>query len=255
MTFTYFAHAAADVGKERTALEDCVRVEHLPQGGVVAIVCDGMGGAEGGALAARTALLTLVDACRSQTSAASQAALRDALLAAHGSVLKAATEARIPGMGTTAVIAWCESDKCHVGWVGDSRMYHFRRGELNVRTSDHSKVQERVDRGELTPEQAAAHPDAHKLSQALGSAHGVVPSVWPPLDLEPGDLLLLCSDGLYDMLDEAQIGALLAEDRDYAQAVQALVDEANQRGGHDNIGVALIVVGQRRTAPPNGRPR
>jgi protein phosphatase len=124
-----------------------------------------------------------------------------------------------------------------------------------VRTTDHTRVQEQVRRGELTPEQAAGHADAHVLSQALGGAGGVTPIAWKALALEAGDILLLCSDGLHDMLDDAAIGAVLAEDHGYADAAQALVDEANRRGGHDNIGVALVVVGQRRTSPANGRRR
>ncbi len=247
MSFTYFAHGVADLGKERLALEDCVRVEHLPQGGVVAIVCDGMGGAEGGAIAARTAMLSLVDAVRSQTAEATPAALRDALLDAHLAVVESARRSGIPGMGTTAVVAWCEGGSCFVGWVGDSRMYLWRGANLFIRTTDHSRVAELVAQGQIRPEEVANHPQAHVLAQALGGDHGVVPGVYEPIAVQRGDAILLCSDGLYDMLNDAEIGALLVG-QSYGDAVHALVDEANRRGGNDNIGVAVIVVGERRIA-------
>ena len=120
---------------------------------------------------------------------------------------------------------------------------------------DHSRVAERIARGELTPEEGAAHPDAHKLSQALGVAPALAPSVFdPPMQLATGDVVLLCSDGLYDMVDETEMCALI-EGRGYAEAVPALIEEANRRGGHDNIGVAIVVAGERRIKQSNGGAR
>ena len=243
MTHMYFAHAAAHVGRERPLLEDYVRAEHLPQGGVATIVCDGMGGAEGGALAARTAALSLLDALRSQTTAPTSAAVHAALLGAHEAVR--AVAGGVAGMGTTAVLAWFEEQACHVGWVGDSRMYLFREGRLVVRTTDHTKVSDMVARGELRPEQAASHPQANVLSQELGQ-RTVAPSVFEPIPLAAGDVVLLCSDGLYEMIPNDEELHRLIEGRPYEDAVTSLIDEANRRGGHDNIGVAIVVAGQRK---------
>jgi len=241
----YFAHGAAHVGRERKELEDCVRVEHLPQGGVVGIVCDGMGGVGGGALAARTAMLALADTFRAQTTPAAPGTIQNALLAAHHAVSQAAHQARMPGMGTTAVIAWCEDQQCHVGWVGDSRMYCWRQGQLVARTTDHTVVAERVARGELTEEQAASDPRAHVLAQALGVGRGVAPQTFAPFRLATGDVILLCSDGLHDCISDAELWSFIAG-KSYAEAVPALIDQANARGGHDNIGAALIVAGTAR---------
>ena len=148
-------------------------------------------------------------------------------------------------MGTTAVLAWFEEQACHVGWVGDSRMYLFREGRLVVRTTDHTKVSDMVARGELRPEQAASHPQANVLSQALGQ-RTVAPSVFEPIPLAAGDVVLLCSDGLYEMIPNDEELHRLIEGRPYEDAVTSLIDEANRRGGHDNIGVAIVVAGQRK---------
>lgn len=246
MTATHFAHAAAHVGMERTALEDFVRVEHLPQGGVAAIVCDGMGGAVGGALAARTAGLALLDAFRSHTTTPTPAVVHAALMAAHQAVGAAATSQNLAGMGTTAVVAWCEEGLCYVGWVGDSRMYLFRDGKRLARTTDHTRVAEMVARGELSPEQATHHPQASVLAQAIGQ-RTIAPAVFEqPIRLAAGDVILLCSDGLYEMLPNDDDIYRLIEGRTYADAVTSLIDEANRRGAHDNIGVAIVICGARR---------
>jgi protein phosphatase len=251
VTFPYFAHAAAHVGKHRTTLEDYVRAEHLPQGGIAAIVCDGMGGADGGALAARTAAIAILDAVRAQTTAPTAAALKDALFRAHEAVR--AASAGTPGMGTTAAIAWCEGPSCFVGWVGDSRMYLFRGGSRLVRTTDHTKVMEMVARGELRPEQAVGHPQANVLSQALGQGN-VEPGVFEqPITLAASDVVLLCSDGLYEMIPTDEEIYALIEGRLYSDAVTSLIDEANRRGANDNVGVAIVVAGERRVPKRGAR--
>jgi hypothetical protein len=165
-------------------------------------------------------------------------------------------------MGTTGVIGWVLGGRCYVGWVGDSRLYQFRDGALIDRTRDHTRVAHMVAHGILKPEEARHHPDAHVLVQALGGGTGVQksfkPEVWTePLELRAGDVLLLCSDGLYDFIEDAELYPLM-EGRDYQDAVARLIHLANERGGADNITAILLVVGRpevpRTTkAPQDGR--
>jgi hypothetical protein len=132
--------------------------------------------------------------------------------------------------------------------VGDSRLYHFRAGVQLDRTLDHTRVAQMVSHGLLSPEEARHHPDAHVLALALGGTTGVQrgfkPEVWmEPLQLQQGDVVLLCSDGLYDLIEDAELYPLI-EGCDYQDAVERLIRVANERGGADNITVILLVAGQ-----------
>jgi protein phosphatase len=245
MSFRWFAHAIADPGRARESLEDTARVEHLPQGGLVAIVCDGVGGHAGGEIASEVAMLAILEVLRAETAGASPATVHRALNSAHEAVLVEAAQRNLQGMGTTAVIAWFEGSSCLIGWVGDSRAYVFRQNACLCKTIDHTRVAVRVGLGELTQEQADLDPDAHVLTQALGGAASPAPSVWQGIPLEAGDVVLLCSDGLHDVLDDAAIGAIVAG-RAYSEAVPALIAAANEGGGPDNIGVAVVVVDRRQ---------
>jgi serine/threonine protein phosphatase PrpC len=172
-------------------------------------------------------------------------AIYDAFKLAQENVVSAAARGNTPSMGTTAVCALVDGGQAWVGWIGDSRLYVFRDGHVVVQSSDHTRVREMVDRGILTPEQAKVHPDAHILTRVIGGGapDGFKPEVWKePVDLAPGDVVLLCSDGLYDLLSEREIYQTIAG-LDCAAAPRALVDAANERGGFDNISVALAVAG------------
>jgi hypothetical protein len=146
--------------------------------------------------------------------------------------------------------------------VGDSRLYQFRAGVPVDRTRDHTRVARMVDQGILTAEEARNHPDAHVLVQALGGSPGVQksfkPEVWTePLELRSGDVVLLCSDGLYDLIEDRELYPLI-EGRDYQDAVARLIQTANERGGPDNITVILLVAGQpevprKASGPPEAR--
>lgn len=251
MNTPLYIHGRTDVGMKRSRNEDSFGIEPRGTDSHLLVVCDGMGGHGGGDVASRHAVESIISDLSDDELPNPPAALFEALQKANTTVMDVAQTSSDPGMGTTAVISWIHGRSCWVGWVGDSRFYHFRGGEVVERSVDHTRVQKMVELGILTPEQAHTHPDAHVLTQAIGGGDGreVHPSVWnEPQELQDGDVLLLCSDGLYDMVDDAELYPLIAE-RSYEQAVEQLIAVANGRGGVDNITVILCVVGQSHVPP------
>ncbi len=231
-------HGLSDVGRERAQNEDSLRYEQRP-GLDVLVVCDGMGGHEAGEVASAVATARLVE------QLCGGAPTREALIRANEAVLVESQDRRTPTMGTTAVCARLQEGSLEVGWVGDSRFYLFRNGTIVARSVDHSRVQKLIELGLITPEQARNHPDSHVLLQALGGGMGAQeafdPSELVVKKLERGDTLLLCSDGLYDLVEDKAIYPLMAGKRP-ADACRALIDEANRQGGYDNISVIVACV-------------
>jgi serine/threonine protein phosphatase PrpC len=213
----------------------------------LAVLADGMGGHNAGDVASRVAVETIVEGIESAlASAASRGkASAESLIAEHidraNAKIQAAASAHreYAGMGTTVVVALWHDGEMSIGHVGDSRLYRLRQGELLQLTRDHTLVQQRVDSGSLTVEEARRAVGRNVLTRAVGSEAGV------QIDLDtfetvPGDVYLLCSDGLTEMLPDSDIAALLAiHGATLAQAGDALVEEANARGGVDNISVIL----------------
>lgn len=246
MNVPLYIHGRTDVGRQRERNEDCFGIERRGEHSHLLVVCDGMGGHGGGDIASRIAVDTIIAHLPDDAMREPPAAIYQALRTANVAVLTAAQSSHDPAMGTTAVVAWIEQRRCWVGWVGDSRFYHFRRGSLLQHSIDHTRVQRMIEQGLLTPAQAREHPEAHILTQAIGGgdASDVRPSAWnEPEELQDGDVLLLCSDGLYDLIEDSELYPLI-EGRSYQQAVDTLIAVANQRGGTDNITVVLCVVGQ-----------
>lgn len=243
---TLYIHGQKDVGQQRTRNEDDYRITPRGAEGWLLVVCDGMGGHGGGHIASAVACDTITDHLPAAPLSEPPAEIYEALRTANIAVMQHAESSSDPAMGTTAVIAWIEDELCWTGWVGDSRLYRFRSGHIIDQTIDHTRVQAMVELGVLPPERAKNHPDAHILTQAIGGGDrsDVRPSVWnEPMELEPGDVLLMCSDGLYDLIDDEEIYPLIAG-LHYQKAVETLVAEANRRGGVDNITVVICVVGQ-----------
>lgn len=255
MSVPLYIHGRTDVGRQRERNEDSYDVRERGAAGHLLVVCDGMGGHGGGDVASQIAVDTIVSELPAAPLAEPPAAIYQALRTANVNVLDAARTGRDPAMGTTAVVAWIEGRSCWVGWVGDSRLYHYRGGVEIDRTVDHTRVQKMVELGILTPEAAKVHPDAHILTQAIGGGEEVdiKPSAWnEPLELADGDVLLLCSDGLYDLVDDDEIYGVIAG-HPYERATERLIVLANDRGGVDNITVVICVVGQ-PTVPHAGQP-
>ncbi|MCK6525969.1 protein phosphatase 2C domain-containing protein, partial [Myxococcota bacterium] len=228
--------------------EDNFRVEQLGEHEWLLVVCDGMGGHEAGEIASKVAVEAVVAGMRARDRQNPAQALFDTLHEANRAVLAEASQQGAWGMGTTVVAALLQGEHAWVGWVGDSRLYHFRQGLLEERTEDHTRVQQLVNLGFLTAEQAREHPDAHVLTQAIGGGPGgqasFHPGVWSEqVTMRVGDTLVLCSDGLHDLLDEVDIYNTVSG-RPVQEAAEALVNEALRRGGHDNVTVIVAVYGQ-----------
>jgi serine/threonine protein phosphatase PrpC len=210
--------------------------------GHLAVVCDGMGGHAAGREAAELALSTIfekVESAPEGTTAAQalKAAIEEASRRIH---VMRTSEVAFGRPGSTCVAVLMHALGTEVGHVGDSRAYHVHEGQIFRVTRDHSVVQEMVDRGLLTPQQAVGHPDANRITRALGMGEDVEADVRPqPVHHVAGDAFVLCSDGLSDLVQDDEILAIVGSEP-AAQAVGKLVDLANARGGHDNVTVVVL---------------
>lgn len=230
-----------DRGRLRARNEDCLAVDELLG---VAVVADGMGGLQDGNVASLEAVHAVMAYLAASQTPLPADAVEGAIAAANERVLHLA-RSRGATMGTTAVVLALDRGRCRIGHVGDSRAYRFRDGTLTLLTRDHSLVQEFVDRGVLTPEAARVSGSRHVVTRAIG-LEAPVAADSAEFEPAPGDLLLLCTDGLWDMLEDDRIAALLdgcGPGRvELEHRARALVDAANEAGGVDNVTVVLARV-------------
>jgi protein phosphatase len=208
--------------------------------GVIALVADGMGGCNGGEVASALACEKIPKVYFASNGPA-PAALRASLEAVNAEIYQTAqAQPELRGMGTTAVAFAVTSSHGWLAYVGDSRLYLIRRGQIYRMSEDHSMVFEMVHKGLLTPEEARNHADRNVLSRALGSRPQVEVSCWEePFPIQAGDRFLLCSDGLHDLVTDQKMLAL-ARSGELDVATERLVRAANENGGHDNISVILL---------------
>jgi PPM family protein phosphatase len=222
-----------DPGRQRAGNEDST-FARAP----VFALADGMGGAQAGevasAIVAKTFALGLPDEGTPEQRLAET--VQQANREIHERQL---AEQEHAGMGTTVTAAYLDEDSVAIANVGDSRGYLFRDGELQRLTNDHSLVQELVTKGELTDEEALEHPQRSIITRALGPEAVVEVDTWS-YPLRPGDVVMLCSDGLTDMIPERQVQQALLESPSLSAAADRLIDEANAAGGRDNITVVLF---------------
>ena len=242
---TVKAFAVSDVGRRRETNEDSFLMD---QGQGLFAVADGMGGHAAGEIASRLAIDTLKEALHRDAPARSGAStddagvwLRDAVVEANRRIwesIRLHEERR--GMGTTVVVLLRAGNDAVIGHVGDSRIYLLRGGSLHRMTSDHSWVNEQVKLGLLSDDEAQRHPMRNIVTRALGSRPEVIVDL-VTAGVLPGDVFVLCSDGLNTMLADEEIRAILEIHRDDPEtAGNALVEAANQRGGEDNVTVVVI---------------
>ena len=227
---------STDVGRMRQRNEDCLRVHH--DTGLL-VVADGMGGHAAGDVASHMAAEVVESAAGDDGQTLAQA-----LYLAHEALIEAGHRGRgAPGMGTTCVACRLHGRLLETAWVGDSRLYRMRGRRLEQLSRDHSYVQSLVDAGELAAEAVATHPQRHVLAQCLGGAapDGIEVEA-QTIPTEPGDRLLLCTDGLSGELADGRIAELLAAEADDQRAAEALVDAALAAGGHDNVTVIVATV-------------
>jgi len=242
---TWEVAGATDVGRVRAHNEDSFLVD--AQRGVF-LVADGMGGHAAGEIASAIASEAVGAALRQGVDGGLGAAelgvvMRECIQQAHRSILNySATKPETRGMGTTmTALVVCDDGAFRVGHIGDSRCYVLRDGELEQVSRDHTWVQREVDAGRLTPMGARRHHLSHVLSRALGADSLDEPDVYAGT-LLPGDLVLLCSDGLTGMLTDRLLRRILSREAELHELVADLILGANERGGRDNITAVLVKV-------------
>jgi len=237
--------------------------EKDPTPTLLAIIADGVGGHRAGEVAADLAVTQISQVVAASDASQPLSVLQFAFEQANQTInARSMGDPALSGMGTTCVCAWVIDDRLFIASVGDSRIYLVRNGKASQLTIDHTWVQEALDSGILTPEQARNHPNAHVIRRHLGSQQPVVPDFRLRLSLAetdsraqanqgmrlaPGDIVLLCSDGLTDLVRDDEIGITLSR-ISLSDALQDLVDQANARGGHDNISIVAVYV-------PSPRPK
>ena len=234
-----------DVGSVRPENQDDYRAGELNSDAAWGLVCDGMGGARGGREASMSACDVIEHSFHEQYAQClpgdEETFLKRALTGANRFVFqKASREEELAGMGTTAVCALVRGGNAFICHAGDSRAYLVRDGRLTQLTHDHSYVQELVDCGTITEEEAEHHPQKNIITRALGVDYRLEPEV-TSVQLQAKDLLLLCSDGLTNMVPVEQMEQLLAQGPFY-DLPDRLVDAANENGGSDNITALLLAV-------------
>jgi len=223
-----------DTGRQRNANEDSYFTR-----GTLFVVADGMGGAQAGEVASKAAAESFD---RELPQAPPERILRETIENANRAIHeRARKDPELAGMGTTttAAILDPEAEEVAIGHVGDSRAYRLRGDKLEQLTRDHSLVEEMRRKGQLTDAQAEDHPQRSIITRALGPEPEVEVDL-QTVPAKPGDVFLICSDGLTTMLSDEQIGRLLTRATSLQSAVRALVDEANRAGGRDNITVVTF---------------
>ena len=235
-------YSATDVGQKRKMNQDYVFASEGPVGNLPNLftVADGMGGHNAGDYASSHAVRILVDEIREDADYNPVKVIRHAIEAANTEIRNRAQEdENLRGMGTTMVVATIVDQYAYVANVGDSRLYVIQDGIRQV-TRDHSLVQEMVRMGELTAEEARNHPDKNIITRALG-AEKTVDVDFFDMRLEPGSTILMCSDGLSNMVEDKKMEEIiLNSDEDITWKGDTLVQEANNNGGKDNIAIILI---------------
>jgi protein phosphatase len=234
-----------DIGSMREENQDALGDLKL-DGGAFLAVADGMGGYAGGSLAARLAidkLLEHVEEHWKKQDCQPREILRDAVQAANKAVReKALSNEELQDMGTTCVCALVCEDKYYLAHVGDSRAYLFRQGRLTLLTEDHTVIQQLIKKGKVGPLEASYHPSAGILMRCLGQLEEVEPDLAGPEELQPGDRLMLCSDGLTGMVYEDEIAQVMTQ-KEMEPAGDTLIQMANEAGGFDNITVGILQAG------------
>ncbi len=258
---------AGMVGKnneDRYTVSSYIGQEEKPV--LFAIVSDGIGGHRAGEVAAELAVNYILEKISESDGRHPLEIMENAIHSASQAIAsRSASQADQYGMGATCACVWVEGDRLYTAYIGDSRIYLIRDGKIQRLTVDHTWVQEAIEKGVITPEQARDHPNVHVIRRHLGSVE--LPDVDFRLrlsredddeqgrnnqgaHLKPGDVLLMCTDGLTDLIWDDEILRLVTTRNTLKSAAEDLVGQANERGGYDNITVVLIGVPKERPAGP-----
>lgn len=235
--------AKTDIGKERKVNQDfCIASDDRPH---LFILCDGMGGHRSGDVASRAAAESIETYVRMQSAldydaAKAERVLKGAVSYANNIVFtRARGQSALSGMGTTADVCMVDFDMLYIAHVGDSRVYLLREGLLHQLTTDHSFVEELVQNGVITENEAKSHPNKNVITRAVGTNRNVECD-FMSLELRQDDIVLMCSDGLSNMLTESEIKNMLISGENLEDVTENLIRRANENGGKDNITAIVI---------------
>lgn len=235
------AFAITDIGKRRKLNQDFVYTSEQPVGNLpnLFIVADGMGGHNAGDFASKYTVETMVEEISCSGDMLPAQILRAAIETANDRLRqKASEDISLMGMGTTVVAATCMGNVLEIANVGDSRLYVVGR-QIRQITRDHSLVEEMVRLGGIDREAARNHPEKNIITRAIGASRTVDADLFT-VELTRGDIILMCSDGLTNMLEDEEILSIMQKEKDLESRALALVKAANDNGGKDNIAVILI---------------
>lgn len=245
---------ATHPGQVRQVNEDSMTVFDSVNGHVM-VVCDGMGGQAAGDQASQLAVSIIENILTDNQFNTPEEAISSSVVAANQGILnRQAQNPELDGMGSTCVMLIIKEGKVHCGWVGDSRIYYISNHTIRQISKDQSYVQQLVDAGQLTPEEAEHHPQKNEITNCLGIQGMTPPEVLQfPITPEPGSVFLLCSDGLSGMVDNARIERLVSsQELNLHQKANQLVQMANEAGGLDNITVELVQFGNNSGGATSG---
>ena len=253
--------------EDRYTISSYTGVDETPV--LFAVISDGIGGHRAGEVAAELAVNYILEKISESDGKNPVEIMESAIHTASQAIAsRSASQADQFGMGATCACIWVEGDKLYTAYIGDTRIYLIRDGKIQRLTVDHTWVQEAIEKGIITPDQARYHPNVHVIRRHLGSVE--LPDVDFRLKLsledddeqarknqgahlKTGDVLLMCSDGLTDMVWDDEILRLVTTRNALKSAAEDLVDRANERGGHDNITVILVGVPKEKTSDPQKR--
>lgn len=231
--------SATSTGKIRALNEDSFFVSDTSDGTVLAVVADGMGGHNAGEVASAEMVNMLKNSVFSAGTDA-KTVLLDAIECANNAIYKMSVRSpQLHGMGTTVTACVITDGKVTAAQVGDSRLYLIRDGEITQITKDHSLVEMLIESGSITKEDAKHHPQKNVITRAIGTDSTVQADIYE-FNATPGDTVLLCSDGLVNMVEDEKILSLITETEDFETLAGNLVNEAENAGGVDNITAVLI---------------
>ena len=237
-------YSKTDIGLMRSSNQDYCKTGELPDGCIWAVVCDGMGGANGGSTASRIAAETIAEQLKELYHTEKyrddmEKLIKTAIAIANQRVYDMSLKVySLSGMGTTVVAAVVKEEVVHIVHAGDSRAYLYENGSLTQITKDHSMVQELVDIGQITPEEARNHPNKNIITRALGTRENLKTD-YNGVKFDKDSVLLICTDGLSNYLTDEDIAVFINESRG-EELVGRLVERAKMMGGSDNITVAVI---------------
>jgi len=236
-------YTLSDCGKRRENNEDFCAAENI-KGYDVMMLADGMGGAASGEVASQSAVKTAMLHIRENLKENFEPAqilsvMKEALSRANSEILKLSIQNdEYNGMGTTADICIVDKNTVYTAHIGDSRIYKISEDKISMLTRDHTLMDYLISTGAITPREALTHPQRHMITRALGTVE-IIDVDTSISEIKEKDVLLLCSDGLTNMLSDSEIASIIRKSQSPAQAAETLVRRANEEGGNDNITVVV----------------